>query len=226
MKYLASTPSSALHSSGLPESHSSQMRPLGTPWISNIIRRPLGTPIMSSGSAVLSSTWQFHPEAVPSTWMKGQPLPASSSTGLKGHSGSTGRSQHLPTGAPSKSGDQKDDNRSSSFCHLCLLIERQGLNLCVQEQPVEGGKKSFLDLLRVPGVSKLNWSDRVTGEKHTHLFHRSFTGHGSPHKTMKTLRNGSSSRSWWWTSGPGVLQSMGSQRVGHDWMSEENSMGR
>ena len=79
--------------------------------------------------------------------MKAQPLSALSSVGLKGHSESTGRSQHLPTsiltlGAPSKSGDQKDDNRSSSFYHLCLLIERQGLNLCVQEQPVEGGKKN------------------------------------------------------------------------------------
>ena len=26
-----------------------------------------------------------------------------------------------------------------------------------------------------------------------------------------------SSRSWWWTVKPGVLQTMGSQRVGHDW---------
>ena len=28
------------------------------------------------------------------------------------------------------------------------------------------------------------------------------------------------SRSWWWTGRPGVLQSMGSQRVGHDWAIE------
>ena len=27
---------------------------------------------------------------------------------------------------------------------------------------------------------------------------------------------------WWWTGKPGVLQSMGSQRVGHDWMNELN----
>ena len=25
---------------------------------------------------------------------------------------------------------------------------------------------------------------------------------------------------WWWTGRPGVLQSMGSQRVGHDWVTE------
>ena len=29
-----------------------------------------------------------------------------------------------------------------------------------------------------------------------------------------------SSRSWWWTGKPGVLQSMGSQIVGHDWVTE------
>ena len=28
--------------------------------------------------------------------------------------------------------------------------------------------------------------------------------------------------SWWWTGKPGMLQFMGSQRVGHDWVSELN----
>ena len=28
------------------------------------------------------------------------------------------------------------------------------------------------------------------------------------------------SGSWWWTGRPGVLQSMGSQRAGHDWVTE------
>ena len=28
--------------------------------------------------------------------------------------------------------------------------------------------------------------------------------------------------SWWWAGKPGVLQSMGSQRVGHDWVTELN----
>ena len=31
-----------------------------------------------------------------------------------------------------------------------------------------------------------------------------------------------SSRIWWWTMKPGMLQSMGSQRVGHDWAIELN----
>ena len=30
------------------------------------------------------------------------------------------------------------------------------------------------------------------------------------------------SRSWWWTGRPGVLQSMGLQRVRHDWVTELN----
>ena len=30
------------------------------------------------------------------------------------------------------------------------------------------------------------------------------------------------SGSWWWTGKPGVLQSMGSKRVGHDWVTELN----
>ena len=37
------------------------------------------------------------------------------------------------------------------------------------------------------------------------------------------------SRSWWWTGKPGVLQSMGSQRVRHNWVAElnwtENNLG-
>ena len=31
------------------------------------------------------------------------------------------------------------------------------------------------------------------------------------------------SRSWWWTGRPGVLQSVGSQRVRHDWATELNA---
>ena len=33
-----------------------------------------------------------------------------------------------------------------------------------------------------------------------------------------------SSEGWWWTGKPGLLQSMGSQRVGHDWATELTSL--
>ena len=32
------------------------------------------------------------------------------------------------------------------------------------------------------------------------------------------------SRSWWWTGRPGMLRFMGSQRVGHDWVTELNPL--
>ena len=32
------------------------------------------------------------------------------------------------------------------------------------------------------------------------------------------------SRSWWWTGRPGVLQSMGLQRVGYDWVTELDTL--
>ena len=35
-----------------------------------------------------------------------------------------------------------------------------------------------------------------------------------------------SSGSWWWTGKPGMLQSMGSQRVRHDWATELNWFGQ
>ena len=34
------------------------------------------------------------------------------------------------------------------------------------------------------------------------------------------------SGSWWWTRRPGMLQSLGSQRIGHDWVPELNWWGR
>ena len=42
--------------------------------------------------------------------------------------------------------------------------------------------------------------------------------HHQPQWTWVWVNSGS----WWWTGRPGVLQSMGSQRVGHDWETELN----
>ena len=35
-----------------------------------------------------------------------------------------------------------------------------------------------------------------------------------------------SSRIWWWTGRPGMLKSMGLQRVGHDWVTEQTEIRR
>lgn len=77
--------------------------------------------------------------------MKGQLSPCLPSAGLKGHLGSTGRSQHLPTpvlalGAPGKSGDQKDDNRSSSFL-LSMPSNRKARAQPLRAGAACGGRK-------------------------------------------------------------------------------------
>ena len=57
----------------------------------------------------------------------------------------------------------------------------------------EGGRRRWLQRMR--------WLDRITDSR-TGLW--------------------ANSGSWWWTGKPGVLQSVGSQRVGHDWATELN----
>ena len=42
------------------------------------------------------------------------------------------------------------------------------------------------------------------------------------HQWTQWTRVWASSGRWWWTGKPGVLQSMGSQRVRHDWPTEQN----
>ena len=41
------------------------------------------------------------------------------------------------------------------------------------------------------------------------------------HHRLNGLWVWASSGRWWWTGKPGVLQSMGSQRVGHNWATEQ-----
>ena len=57
---------------------------------------------------------------------------------------------------------------------------------------IEGGRR---------GWQKMRWLDGITDSM-----------------TWVWVNSGS----WWWTGRPGVLQSMGSQRVGHDWATKLN----
>ena len=60
---------------------------------------------------------------------------------------------------------------------------------------IEGGRRR--------GQQRMRWLDSITDSMDLSL--------------SKLFRSG------WWTGRPGVLQSMGSQRVGHDWATELNS---
>ena len=54
---------------------------------------------------------------------------------------------------------------------------------------------------RRKGQQRMRWLDGITDSMHM---------------------SWASSGSWWWTGKPSVLQSMGSQRIGHDWVTELN----
>ena len=67
-------------------------------------------------------------------------------------------------------------------------------------------------LLRKDPVAGKDWRQKEKGTKEDKVgWHHQLDG-----------RVWASSRSWWWMGKPGVLQSPGSQRVGHDWETELN----
>ena len=56
------------------------------------------------------------------------------------------------------------------------------------------------------------WEEKGTTEDEMVEWHHPLNGH------WVWVNSGS----WWWTGRPGMLQSMGSQRAGHDWVTELN----
>ena len=91
-------------------------------------------------------------------------------------------------------------------------------------------RMDWLDLLSVQGILKSllqHHSSKASVLWHSALFGAGGEGNNkgwdgwmvSPTQWTWVWVN---SRSWWWTGRPGVLQFIGSQRVGHDWATELN----
>ena len=68
-------------------------------------------------------------------------------------------------------------------------------------------------------ATELNWTESFLKENIT--FSR-FEVHSASDQALPVMWIWVNSGSWWWTGRPGVLRFMGSQRVGHDWVTELN----
>ena len=77
-----------------------------------------------------------------------------------------------------------------------------------------------------------HWCEEPTHWKRPWCWERLKVGGDGDDKRMRRLDASStrqtwvwaSSGSWWWTGKSGMLQSMGSQRVGHNWATEQNQI--
>ena len=102
-------------------------------------------------------------------------------------------------------GVAKSRTRLSDWIELMLKLKLQYFGYLMQrtdsfEKTLMLGK---IKCRRRRGRQRMRWLDRITD---------------SMDMSLKT------SRSWWWTGRPGMLQSMGSQKVGHDWATELNEL--
>ena len=86
-----------------------------------------------------------------------------------------------------------EESEIGTVCgHFTMDILRRPY-LISQVRKIEGGRRR--------GQQRMRWLDGITDSR-----------------TCVWVNSGS----WWWAGKPGVLQSMGSQRVRHDWATELN----
>ena len=133
--------------------------------------------------------------------------------------------------------DYKESWAQKNWCFWTVVLEKtlESLLDCKEIQPVHPkGDQSWVFIGRTdaeaetpifwpPDVkSWLIWDDPDAG-KDRRWEEKGGTGWDA---WMASLTQWAwvwvNSGSWWWTGRPGLLQSMGSQRVGHNWASELN----
>ena len=133
--------------------------------------------------------------------------------------------------------DYKESWALKNWCFWTVVLEKtlESLLDCREIQPVHPkGNQSWIFIGRTDAEAEtsifwppdmknwLIWKDPDAG-KDWRQEEKGMTGWDSG---MVSLTEWTwvwvSSRSWWWTGRPGVLQSMGSQRVRHVWATELN----
>ena len=124
-----------------------------------------------------------------------------------------------------------------NWCFWIVMLERLLCPLDSKEikpvNPKENQPWIFIGRTDAEAEAPILWSpeakSRLTGEDPDAEKDRIAGGEGDDREwdgRMASLIQWAwvcaSSGSWWWTGRPGMLQSMGSQRVGHDWVAELN----
>ena len=130
--------------------------------------------------------------------------------------------------------DYKESWAPKNWCFWIVVLEKTLENLldCKEIQPVHPkGNQSWIFIGRTDAEAQyfvhLLW--RTDSFEKTLMLGKLKAGEGddrgwddwmaSPTQWMWVW---ATSGSWWWTGKPGVLQSMGLQRVGHNWANELN----
>ena len=127
--------------------------------------------------------------------------------------------------------DHKESWAPKNWCFWTVVSEKtlESPLDCKEIQPVHPqGNQSWIFSGRTDAEAPILWPPDVKnwliGKRHR-CWERLKAGEGNDRvwdvwmvsPTWWTFVQ-ASSRSWWWTGKPGVLQSMGSQRVRHDWV--------
>ena len=131
--------------------------------------------------------------------------------------------------------DYKESWEPKSWCFWTVVLEKTPESPldCKEIQPVHPkGKQSWIFIGRTdaeagtpilwPPDAKnwLIWKDLMLGKTEAGGEGDNTGWDGSMASLTQWTWVWVYSGSWWWTGRPGVLQSMGSQRVRHDWMTE------
>ena len=134
--------------------------------------------------------------------------------------------------------DYKESLASKNWCFWTVVLEKTLENLlnCKEIQPVHPKvSQSWIFIGRTDAeaetpILRPPWCKELTHWTRPWCWER-LKARGEGDDTgwddwMASLTRGTwvwaSSRSWWWTGKSGVMQSMGSQRVRHNWVTELN----